>query len=460
MLFSSLGFLYYFLPLVVIVYFLTPDRYKNLLLLTASLIFYGWGEPRLVLLMVFSILVHYLLALAMEKNRRKSKTYLALSLVFQLGLLGYFKYSNFFIDNINQLLKTSLPLLNLALPLGISFYSFQIIGYSIDVYRKDTKAQRSFIKLASYIALFPQLIAGPIIRYRDIEKSLDNRSHSLDKFWQGFSRFILGLSKKVLLANNLGILVASYKGLVDPDQLFTWLYALAFCLQIYFDFSGYSDMALGLARIFGFDFPENFNYPYMAMSLRDFWSRWHISLGTWFRDYVYIPLGGNRVPKKRWVFNFFIVWLLTGFWHGAAWNFIFWGLYFGILLISERLYTERLLEKLPNLLRRVYALTFILFGFIIFDADSMAQAFSRISLLFSADAFATIESLYLLRSNVFLILLGFLASTDLAKKLWMRLSLKKTLKDLLEAAFILILVILVTAYLVDSAYNPFLYFRF
>ena len=382
MLFSSLGFLYYFLPLVLVFYFLAPNKLKNKVLLLASLIFYGWGEPRLILLMLISILVHYLLGIRIEEDEKNSKIWLILSIAFQLGLLGYYKYSNFFIDNINSVFKTSLPILKISLPLGISFYSFQIMSYTIDVYRKETKAQRSYSDLATYITLFPQLVAGPIVRYSQIEKSLKNRQHSLERLWLGFRRFILGLAKKVLLANLLGEVGLAYSKAGANNLLFTWLYAISYTLQIYFDFSGYSDMALGLGQIFGFNFLENFNYPLIAKSIQDFWSRWHISLSTWFRDYLYIPLGGNRVPKGRWIFNFFTVWFLTGFWHGADWNFIFWGLYFAVFLILEKLYLSGPLEKLPSLARRAYTLFIVMISFIIFDSPSLGLAFERIGWLF------------------------------------------------------------------------------
>ncbi|NLY72366.1 MAG: MBOAT family protein [Tissierellia bacterium] len=460
MLFSSLGFLYYFLPLVLVLYFLAPDRLKNKVLLLASLIFYGWGEPRLILLMLISILVHYLLGIRIEEDEENSKLWLILSIVFQLGLLGYYKYSNFFIDNVNHIFKTSLPLLKVSLPLGISFYSFQIMSYTIDVYRKETRAQRSYTDLATYISLFPQLVAGPIVRYSQIAESLKYRQHSLERLWLGFRRFILGLAKKVLLANLLGEIGLAYSSASANSLVFTWLYAISYTLQIYFDFSGYSDMALGLGQIFGFDFLENFNYPLSAKSIQDFWSRWHISLSTWFRDYLYIPLGGNRVSKKRWIFNFFTVWFLTGLWHGADWNFIFWGLFFAVFLILEKLYLSVPLERLPSPVRRIYTLFIVMISFIIFDSPSLSLAFERIGWLFKINELTTSQSLYLLRSSGPLVFIGILAASGLPKKYWQDLKINKKLRGALEAGSILILLLIVTAYLVDSAYNPFLYFRF
>ena len=345
MLFSSIPFLYYFLPAVLILYYIAPKKLKNTVILLSSLFFYAWGEPKYVILMVVSIAIGYILGLLIEKYRGKkaSKVFLALSVLFSIGALGYFKYADFFINNFNAVTGLSVPLLRIALPIGISFYTFQLLSYTIDVYRGDTPARKNPITLAAYISLFPQLIAGPIVRYSDVALQLENRTHTFAKASDGIRRFILGLSKKILIANALGELCDIFRASDDKSVAFFWLYAVSFTLHIYFDFSGYSDMAIGLGKIMGFDFMENFNYPYISKSVTEFWRRWHMSLGSWFRDYVYIPLGGNRVSKPRQFFNILVVWLLTGFWHGAEWNFPVWGLYFAVLLLIEKSF---LLEKL------------------------------------------------------------------------------------------------------------------
>ena len=347
MLFSSIPFLYYFLPCVLLLYFLAPKRLKNAVLLLASLVFYAWGEPIYVLLMAGSIASGYVLGLLIEKFRAMplGKLFLIVSVAISLGLLGYFKYVDFFISNFNAVFGLSVPLLRIALPIGISFYTFQLLSYTIDVYRGTVAAQRNFITLAAYIAMFPQLIAGPIVRYSDVAAQLKSRTHSFEKIALGIRRFILGLAKKILIANALGELCDIFRVSGDQSVLFYWLYAIAFTLHIYFDFSGYSDMAIGLGKVFGFDFPENFRFPYISASITEFWRRWHISLGSWFRDYVYIPLGGNRVGKAKWLRNILVVWLLTGFWHGAAWNFIVWGLLFAVLLVVEKLWLQKPLQK-------------------------------------------------------------------------------------------------------------------
>ena len=335
MLFSSIPFLFYFLPCVLLLYAISPKKFKNFTLLICSLVFYAWGEPRLVLLMLITVLGGYILGLLTEKFNKHKKLFLTLAVALSLGFLGYFKYVDFFIENINLMTGLSIPLLNVALPIGISFYTFQLLSYNIDVYRGNVPAQRNFVDLATYISLFPQLIAGPIVRYSDVAKQLRNRNHSFDKIALGVRRFVIGLSKKIIIANTLGEICEIFKSSNDKSVLYFWLYAVAFALHIYFDFSGYSDMAIGLGKLFGFDFAENFDYPYVSKSITVFWRRWHISLGTWFRDYVYIPLGGSRVGMARLIINLLIVWMLTGFWHGAEWNFILWGLYFAVLLIVE-----------------------------------------------------------------------------------------------------------------------------
>ena len=460
MLFSSLSFLYYFLPCVLILYFLAPRGLKNSVLLFSSLFFYAWGEPKTVLLMLLAILCGYLFALLIERyrGRRLSRLFLILSIAVSAGILGFFKYADFFIQNFNALTGLSLPLLRIALPIGISFYTFQLISYTVDVYR-GVPARRNFVDLAAYIALFPQLIAGPIVRYSQIAEQLSSRQHSLEKAALGIRRFVLGLGKKVLLANALGQLCEVFRASQDKSVLFFWLYAAANMLHIYFDFSGYSDMAIGLGKLFGFDFPENFNYPYISRSITEFWRRWHISLGSWFRDYVYIPMGGNRVSRPRWLLNILVVWLLTGFWHGAAWNFIVWGLFFAVFLILEKLWLQKHLEKAP-VLCRVYVLFTVMLSFIIFSADDMGQALSSLASLFGAGGLPLLsaEFLYTLKSYALLLIIAIIGATPLPARLFRRLGAR--LQNWLEIPALLLILALSTAYLVDGSFNPFLYFRF
>ena len=465
MLFSSLSFLYYFLPCVLIIYFLAPKKLKNSVLLLSSLFFYAWGEPKYVLLMLLAILCGYLFALLIERyrGRRLSRLFLILSVSLSAAILGFFKYADFFIQNFNAVTGLSLPLLRIALPIGISFYTFQLISYTVDVYR-GVPAQRSFIDLAAYISLFPQLIAGPIVRYSQIAEQLSSRRHSLDKAALGIRRFILGLGKKVLIANAMGQLCEIFRASQDKSVLFFWLYAIANMLHIYFDFSGYSDMAIGLGKLFGFDFPENFNYPYISRSVTEFWRRWHISLGSWFRDYVYIPMGGNRVSRPRWLLNLLTVWLLTGFWHGAAWNFIVWGLFFAVFLILEKLWLLKRLEKAP-VLGRFYVLFTVMLSFIIFSAENMGQALSSLSSLFGAGGLPLLsaEFLYYLKSYAVLLLIAVVGATPLPRLLLQRLGIHpggEKLRNLLEVPALLLILALSTAYLVDGSFNPFLYFRF
>ena len=374
MLFSSIPFLYYFLPCVILLYLIAPKMLKNTVLLLASLVFYAWGEPKYVVLMTVTVLLGYVLGLLIERFKGKwpAKLFLILSLAVDLGFLAYFKYADFFISNFNAVTGLSVSLLNIALPVGISFYTFQILSYTVDVYRGDAKAQRNPINLATYIALFPQLIAGPIVRYSDIALQLDERKHSMEKIALGVRRFIIGLGKKILIADMFAGFCSTFMASNDKSVLFFWLYAIAYSLQIYFDFSGYSDMAIGLGKMFGFDFLENFNYPFISGSITEFWRRWHMSLGTWFRDYVYIPLGGNRVSKWRGIFNIFVVWMLTGFWHGASWNFVLWGLFFGILLLVEKLWLLKYLKK-AKVWNHFYVLPLILFSFVLFASVDLGD---------------------------------------------------------------------------------------
>lgn len=465
MLFSSIPFLYYFLPPVLALYFFAPKKWKNTVLLLASLIFYGWGEPKYVLLMLVSVLLSYLFGLLIERFRTTpaAKAICILSVAVSLSFLLYFKYTDFFIESFNAVTGQSIPLLKIALPIGISFYTFQIISYTIDVYR-GVPAQKSYIHLAAYISMFPQLIAGPIVRYSDIAAQLEERSFSVSAAANGIRRFILGLSKKILLANQLGEFCAVFRASDEKSVLFYWLYAAAFALQIYFDFSGYSDMAIGLGKILGFDFLENFNYPYISASITEFWRRWHMSLGTWFRDYVYIPLGGNRKGPARQILNILIVWALTGFWHGAAWNFAVWGLLFAALLIAEKLWLLKPLKKC-RLFSHIYVLFFVTISFVIFNAQDMAQAVSDIGGLFGAGALPLIsgETLYYMRSFGIVLGTAAIGATPLIKSLALKASsCPKTTRivTIAEPVLLMALLLVMTGYLVDGSFNPFLYFRF
>ena len=461
MLFSGIPFLFYFLPVVLIVYFLVPRKLKNTVLLLSSLVFYAWGEPMYVFLMIATILLFYLCGLAIGKaaTQKKKKLWLMVSVVISLGLLGVFKYADFFIGSFSAATGISVPLLKLALPIGISFYTFQCLSYTIDVYRGDTLPQKNIISFGAYVVLFPQLIAGPIVRYTDVAKELESRQHSREGFYSGLRRFIIGLSKKVLLANQLGALTELFRQSGDKSVVFYWMYAIAFTLHIYFDFSGYSDMAIGLGRIFGFRFPENFDYPYLSRSVTEFWRRWHMTLGGWFRDYVYIPLGGNRVSKGRWVLNILIVWSLTGLWHGAAWNFVLWGLLYAVFLLLERFFP--IPERLPDLLRRIYVMLIVILGFVLFNAVDLNQAISDIAGLFGFGGipFVNSETLYALRSNAMLFILSLVGCTPLVCRCTKKLAGKPT-AAVLEPVVLIILLVLCTAYLVDGSFNPFLYFRF
>lgn len=465
MVFSSIPFLYYFLPLVLFVYFAVPYKLKNPVLLIFSLVFYAWGEPRFVLVMLLTILQGYIFGILIEKNEgRRAKAFLAASCFISLGILAYCKYANFFVENFNIMTGMSVPLLKIALPIGISFYTFQILSYTVDVYRREVPAQHNPIDLATYIAMFPQLIAGPIVRYSTIAGQLQHRTHSLAKASQGIRRFVLGLGKKVLFANSLGELCSIFRASDDKSVLFFWLYAIACTLQIYFDFSGYSDMAIGLGKIFGFEFPENFNYPFISKSATEFWRRWHISLGSWFRDYVYIPLGGNRVSKSRRLLNLLIVWFLTGFWHGAAWNFILWGLFFGVLLILEKLVLGKGLEE-TRLLCHVYMFLAVVISFVIFDAADIQGAFLTLKGLFGAGGVPAVstEALYYLRSYCIILAAALTGSTPLPVRWLQRLrahAAGESLLHVMEPLFLLALMCLITGCIVDGSFNPFLYFRF
>ncbi len=466
MLFSSLPFLFYFLPIVLILYFIVPKSLKNVVLLVSSLFFYGWGEPKYVILMIVSILLGYIFGLLIEKylNTKKAKVFVILSVVINLLILAYFKYVDFFIGSFNTITGLSIPFLKVSLPVGISFYTFQILSYTIDVYKNQIKAQRNLINLATYIAMFPQLIAGPIVRYADIENQLTKRNHTFAKISEGIKRFSIGLAKKVLLANLLGEVVSYYTKTTDPSVIYSWLSALCYSLQIFFDFSGYSDMAIGLGKIFGFDFMENFNYPFISKTITEFWRRWHISLGNWFRDYLYIPCGGNRVSTLRWLINIFIVWFATGFWHGASYNFILWGLFYGFLLVIEKLFTYNYLDSRP-LIGHLYVIFITILGFVLFNATNLSSLSLQLANMFALSDIPLLsyETIYYLRSYGVIIIISLIASTPLLKTIVSKLKENEKIKlfiDFVEPLVYVGLFIIVVAYLVDGSFNPFLYFRF
>ena len=459
MIFSSILFIYYFLPILLILYFVVPSKYKNLVLLIFSLIFYFLGEPKYIIILLLSCIINYYLSKLIEKNKYP-QLYLIIAIIYNIGNLLIFKYTDFFISNINNLFNIKIPYMYLIMPIGISFYTFQTLGYIIDVYNKKHKPSQNIINFMTYVCLFPQLVAGPIVRYSDIEKELADRTHSYLKFSEGIKRFIIGLSKKVLLANVLGEFT---KSLVTETVLSSWLKPIAYTLQIYFDFSGYSDMAIGLGLMFGFKFLENFNYPLIASSITDFWRRWHISLSSWFRDYIYIPLGGNRVNKLKWLCNIFIVWLLTGFWHGASWNFIIWGLYFGIILVIEKLFIGKYIEK-TKIFKHIYSLIIIVISFLIFNSNNTTEIFTSLKNMFYLNniEFTNQETTYYLKSYFILLLVSIISSTPLIKNIILRIKNTKAsiIIDILEPITYILLLILSTAFLIDESFNPFLYFRF
>lgn len=467
MLFSSVSFLYYFLPITLILYFVSKDKYKNIILLLASLFFYFYGEPKYTVLMLISAFSAYIHGILIEKFREKgySKLFLVSGLVVSLGILIVFKYMDFIIKNINYISNSNIKLLRLVLPIGISFYTFQGLSYIVDVYKKDAKVCRSFVDFATYVCLFPQLIAGPIVRYTTIEDELKNRTHSFDKFAYGVNRFVVGLAKKVILANNLGMLVDIMTKSNEKSVLSYWMVAIFFSLQIYYDFSGYSDMAIGLGRMFGFDFLENFNYPFISKSIKEFWRRWHISLSSFFRDYVYIPLGGNRVSRVRWIFNLLIVWSLTGLWHGDSWNFILWGLYFAILLIIENLFLQNILSKLPALIQHIYAKFFIIISFVIFNNENIKDLWSSLYNMFNFRGLDLYNdfSTYYLKSYTVLLIVSVIGATPILKNIIQKINKNVTgqkVISIINPILNIVLLVVVTAYLIDGSFNPFLYFRF
>lgn len=473
MVFSNLVFLYIFLPVILFVYFVTPRYFKNIVLLIASLIFYAWGEPVYLFLMLFSILLNYGFGLWIQNSQdkpKRKKFALTFAILINIGLLGYYKYANFLVDIVNQLFHAEFVFKPLPLPIGISFYTFHAISYLVDVYRKEEEAQKNLFNLALYITFFPQLVAGPIIRYNDVAEQLEKRSPHFNQFINGIQRFVLGLSKKVLIANPLGQ-VADEIFAMSAGNLTTataWIGILAYTLQIYFDFSGYSDMAIGLGKMFGFEFKENFNYPYIARNVSEFWRRWHISLSSWFRDYVYIPLGGSRVSQWKIYRNILIVWTLTGFWHGASWTFMAWGFYYGIIISLEKWFLGKWMERVWKPLQHMYVLLLVMIGWVFFRADNFTYSFDYIQTLFGFNGkWSDSQSILYFVDNGLVFLLAFVFVTpifpfvqrkleDLATKYILVRMIKETFGSLLY----LLLLLIITTYLVNSTYNPFIYFRF
>ncbi len=468
MLFSSIVFLFTFLPAVMLLYYLLPVRFRNVILLLASLVFYAWGEPVYLFLMLLSILFNYFSGLDIARNlqdKRAAKRSLVFNLIINLAVLGFFKYEGFVLDTLNGILPVHISYHALPLPIGISFYTFQILSYIIDVYRGNVKVQTNLPNFALYVTMFPQLIAGPIVQYADVDEQLASREVSWTKFGEGSMYFIRGLAKKVLLANTSGMIFTEVSGLAKGNiaVMTAWLGAFAYMFQIYFDFSGYSDMAIGLGKMLGFEFNMNFNYPYVSKSITEFWRRWHISLSSWFRDYVYIPLGGNRVSKIKHIRNLLIVWFLTGLWHGAAWNFVAWGLYYGVILIIEKYLLSPVLDRLPDVVRHIYSIVLVVIGWVLFFSSSFGQAADYIRVMFGAGAhgFADRESMYLLTSNLILWLILIFGSTPLVHFRYEHmLRSKKWNTTIINSVVYAALFIVCIAYLVTETYNPFLYFRF
>lgn len=463
MVFASITFLYYFLPIFLILYFIFPKKYKNIVLLIFSFIFYFYGEPKYILLMLIEVFFSYFMTLSLEKN--KSKSLLGIIISFHIFLLCVFKYFNFIITNINSIFGGNISLLNIVLPIGISFYTFQIISYEVDVYRGKVKASKSLIDYMTYVFLFPQLIAGPIVRYETISKELKSRKVTLEDFSYGVNRFIIGLFKKVVIANNIGELCNILNNSSEVSVLLYWVLGISYMLQIYFDFSGYSDIAIGIGRMIGFKFPENFNYPYIANSVTDFWRRWHMTLSSWFRDYVYIPLGGNRVSTLKHIRNILVVWMLTGLWHGASWNFIIWGIYFGVILIIEKYCLNKVLEKLPRVIRNIYAMFIVMISFIIFSSDDISSALVAIKGLFSFSSLKLSNDfiIYYIRSYGVILIGGLVLCTPLIKNVINKLRENKILNyiiNIFEVIILVLVLVVITSMLIDSSYNPFLYFRF
>lgn len=454
MVFSSTLFLFYFLPIILFIYKISSKKYKNLVLFLSSLFFYAWGEPVYVLLMLFSTISDFIHGKKIYENlnNKKSKIFLISSVIINLAILGFFKYSDFIISNINLILKINIPLLNLPLPIGISFYTFQTMSYSIDIYLKKAKPQKNILDFGLYVTLFPQLIAGPIVKYSQIEKELTNRNPKIN---EGIEIFIFGLAKKVVLANNIGLLWENLK--INNNSYFgAYLGLICFMLQIYFDFSGYSDMAIGLGKMFGFNFNQNFNYPYISKSITEFWSRWHISLSNWFKEYVYIPLGGNKKGLKRQIINILIVWSLTGLWHGANFNYILWGIYFGIILIIEKIFLKKIINNIPNIMKHIYTLFILLVGFCIFGIEDSSQLLNYLKSLFINTQLIDSYSFFEFINNIILLIIAILCSTPIVKNMYDKIKKNYLIKNIL----IISLFIISVCYIVSNSYNPFLYFRF
>lgn len=470
MIFSSIFFLFVFLPITLFLYYVVPWKFKNFMLLLCSLIFYAWGEPVYVFLMLFSIVFNYLSGIEIDGYRKNENTKMLrysfwFTVIVNLAILGFFKYYGFLVNNLNAILPFEIPYRELSLPIGISFYTFQTLSYIIDVYKGVVPVQKNFVSFGAYVTMFPQLIAGPIVRYTDVDAQLSKRTHSLYKFGQGVSWFLRGLGKKVLLANNIGMTYDAIAAILPAERsvLTAWIGCIAYAMQIYFDFGGYSDMAIGLGKMFGFEFIKNFDYPYISKSVTEFWRRWHISLGTWFREYVYIPLGGNRVSKAKHIRNILIVWMLTGFWHGAAWNFMLWGLYYGLLLLAEKLFLAPKLEKLPAKAQQAYCFILVLFGWVLFFSPTLKDAFVYIGNMFGIGGSGFIDStgLYYLAQNLILLIICALCSTPWLWKKFRRFTLQKGKYPSVAAAVIYTAIFIFSiAYLVNATYNPFLYFRF
>lgn len=470
MIFSSIFFLFVFLPITLFLYYVVPWKFKNFMLLLCSLIFYAWGEPVYVFLMLFSIVFNYLSGIEIDGYRKNENTKMLrysfwFTVIVNLAILGFFKYYGFLVNNLNAILPFEIPYRELSLPIGISFYTFQTLSYIIDVYKGVVPVQKNFVSFGAYVTMFPQLIAGPIVRYTDVDAQLSKRTHSLYKFGQGVSWFLRGLGKKVLLANNIGMTYDAIAAILPAERsvLTAWIGCIAYAMQIYFDFGGYSDMAIGLGKMFGFEFIKNFDYPYISKSVTEFWRRWHISLGTWFREYVYIPLGGNRVSRAKHIRNILIVWMLTGFWHGAAWNFMLWGLYYGLLLLAEKLFLAPKLEKLPAKAQQAYCFILVLFGWVLFFSPTLKDAFVYIGNMFGIGGSGFIDStgLYYLAQNLILLIICALCSTPWLWKKFRRFTLQKGKYPSVAAAVIYTAIFIFSiAYLVNATYNPFLYFRF
>ena len=466
MVFSSILFIFTFLPAVLLLYYLAPARFKNIVLLIFSLFFYAWGEPVYVLLMIYSIVFNYVMGIDIHRKSdkpAKARFSLLTAVVVNLFLLGFFKYYGFLADNLNLVLPVNLPKLSLALPIGLSFYTFQTLCYLVDVYRKKVPVQKNILSFGLYVSMFPQLVAGPIVQYSDVAQQLKNRTHSLAKFGQGAQYFIWGLTKKVLLANNLGSVFQTVQALPQMSTLSAWVGVLCYTFQIYFDFSGYSDMAIGLGKMFGFDFKPNFDHPYCAGSVTDFWRRWHISLGAWFREYIYIPLGGNRGGAARHIRNILIVWMLTGLWHGASWNFVLWGLYYGIFLVIEKYVLKSVLEKLPHLLRVLYTMLIVMIGWVFFFCSDLGSAATYLGTLFHMNGGPLFDNagIYYLYTGLILLAAAALACTPFFYNIWMRAAnTVKKRQIFLYSALHTVLFFLSVAYLINDTYNPFLYFRF